>query len=173
SFCDGDGPSTLPPFRVHWFFKNIEGLWACTHPGCTASPSEDRPVGTLFDTTRILCDSSGTKHRVLELLYCEQCGTLLFGGSRLTLSQNRGWELLTVEPDIEGLPDRKAASFVDRRHYEQFAVFWPQGLQELHEDAKKWTQSGSDNSSNPARWDVASLNALSGRVVLGLKGPQV
>jgi len=173
ALCDSAGVSSLPPFRLHWFFKNIEGLWACTHPRCVATPSEDRTVGSLFDSTRILCDSATTKHRVLELLYCEQCGTLLFGGSRLTLSQNRGWELLTVEPDIEGLPDRKAASFVDRRHYEQFAVFWPQGLQELHEDAKKWTQSGNDDSSNPARWDVASLNTLSGRVVLGVKGPQV
>lgn len=173
ALCDNGGVSNLPAFRLHWFFRNIEGLWGCTHPSCTATPAEERTVGSLFDSTRILCDSETTKHRVLELLYCEQCGTLLFGGSRLTLPQNRGWELLTVEPDIEGLPDRRAASFVDRRHYEQFAVFWPKGLQELNEDAKKWTQSGNDDTAHSARWDVASLNTLNGRVELGVKKPQV
>jgi DEAD/DEAH box helicase domain-containing protein len=173
SLCDTNGTSTLPQFRLHWFFRNIEGLWACTDPHCAGTIAEDRTVGPLFDSTRILCDSTSTKHRVLELLYCEQCGTILLGGSRLTLPQNKGWELLTVEPDIEGLPDRKAASFIDRRHYEQFAVFWPRGLQQLHEEGKKWTQSGNDGSSSPARWDLASLNTLSGRVVLGSKAPEV
>ena len=26
----------LPSFRMHWFFKNIEGLWACTQPGAVS-----------------------------------------------------------------------------------------------------------------------------------------
>ena len=25
---------SLPSLRLHWFFRNIEGLWACTQPGC-------------------------------------------------------------------------------------------------------------------------------------------
>ena len=175
ALCDRPTASPLPQFRLHWFFKNIEGLWACTHPtcGCT-SEGDGRTAGKLFENTRILCDSASTKHRVLELLYCEQCGTLLYGGSRLSLPNNGGWELLTVEPDIEGLPEKQAARFVDKRTYDQFAVFWPTGTQKLHQDAGKWTQPAQENDApSPARWDVASLDTLSGRVILGTKSPSV
>jgi DEAD/DEAH box helicase domain-containing protein len=175
ALCDQPTASLLPQFRLHWFFKNIEGLWACTHPtcGCTGE-SDGRTAGKLFENTRILCDCTSTKHRVLELLYCEQCGTLLYGGSRLSLPNNGGWELLTVEPDIEGLPEKQAARFVDRRTYDQFAVFWPTGTQNLHPGAGNWKQpANEDEASSTARWDVASLDTLSGRVVLGTKSPAV
>ena len=175
ALCERSTASLLPQFRLHWFFKNIEGLWACTHPtcGCT-SDGDGRTAGKLFENTRILCDCTSTKHRVLELLYCEQCGTLLYGGSRLALPNNLGWELLTVEPDIEGLPERQAARFVDRRTYDQFTVFWPVGAQNLHPDAGNWKQpANEDEASSSARWDKASLDTLSGRVVLGTKSPAV
>lgn len=175
ALCDSQGAqSELPAFRLHWFFKNIEGLWGCTHSGCGCSGVDGRTVGKLFANTRILCDSSTIKHRVLELLYCEQCGTLLFGGSRLTLPKNTGWELLTVEPDIEGLPERQAGRFIDRRTYDQFAVFWPMGDQALHKEATDWSQPAlEDNKGSQGRWDLASLDTLSGRVVLGSKGPVI
>ena len=175
ALCDEAGASPLPQFRLHWFFKNIEGLWACTHPTCGCTPDGDgRTAGKLFENTRILCDGAPTKHRVLEVLYCEQCGTLLYGGSRLSLPNNGGWELLTVEPDIEGLPERQAARFVDKRTYGQFAVFWPIGNQKLHPDAGSWKQPANDDeASSAARWDMASLDTLSGRVALGTKSPAV
>jgi Lhr-like helicase len=171
SLC-GSQSTPLPTFRMHWFYKNIEGLWACTLPGCCcAASTDDRPVGKLFANTRILCDAESHKHRVLELLYCEQCGILLLGGSRLPLPNNSGWELLTVEPDIEGLPDKQAARFLEKRTYDQFAVFWPACSRPLHEEAKPWTQPSTDADSSKARWDKASLDTISGRVVLGTKSP--
>jgi DEAD/DEAH box helicase domain-containing protein len=174
SLC-GSQNTDLPTFRMHWFYKNIEGLWACTMPGCSCEAySDDRPVGKLFENTRIQCDAEKPKHRVLELLYCEQCGTLLLGGSRLPLPNNSGWELLTVEPDIEGLPDKQAARFLEKRTYGQFAVFWPASSKPIHDDAKTpWTQSATDGSSSKGRWDKASLDTISGRVVLGIKSPAV
>ena len=45
----------------------------------------------------------------------------------MTLADGGGWELLTTDPDIEGIPDRQAARFVERRTFADFAVFWPQG----------------------------------------------
>jgi ATP-dependent helicase YprA (DUF1998 family) len=111
--------TALPSFRLHWFFRNVEGLWACTRPGCGVQLGADggRTAGQLFLDSRVLCDAKPARHRVLELLYCEQCGTTLFGGSRLTLADGAGWELLTTDPDIEGIPDRQAARFVERRTY--------------------------------------------------------
>jgi hypothetical protein len=172
--CDQPNvPSKLPSFRLHWFFRNIEGLWACTMPGCQCESTDDgRPVGKLFGNTRILCTHEKEKHRVLELLYCEQCGTVLVGGSRLTIANNGGWELISVEPDIEGLPDRQTARFLDRRTYKDFAIFWPVGKATLHADSqKRWSQPALAGAATHGWWDQASLDTTSGRVLLGSKSP--
>ncbi len=156
---------SLPSFRMHWFFRNIEGLWACTKPnyGCEEEDiSSNRPVGKLFvENPPILYD----KYRVLELLYCEQCGTVFFGGNRLELADS-GWELLPTEPDIEGIPDRKTSVALDRRSYSEFAVFWPS--RNIHEEVHQgWTQPAKSGSGGKAYWDKASLDTRNGRVILG------
>jgi len=111
----------------------------------------------------------------LEVLYCEVCGTTFFGGSRLSIPDDDGrWELLNSDPDIEGIPDRQAARFLDRRSYAQFAIFWPCGHATLHDDAKgNWTQPrrSTDERDLPAakasaRWVPATLNTSSGEVRL-------
>ena len=171
--CGSD--SDLPRFRLHWFFKNIEGMWACTKPGCgceNMAITEGRTSGRLFKDSRVLCDNEDQPHRVLDLLYCEVCGTTLFGGSRFSLDGNRGWELLTTSPDLEGLPDRSSARFVERRLYSDYAVFWPQGRAELNPDAPtKWRQLNPRGEPSEARWAEATLDPLSGRVELGQSGP--
>ncbi len=163
--------SNLPAFRLHWFFRNFEGLWACTAPGCpdsSAVPDDRRTAGQLFPDSRILCQNQSERHRVLELLYCEQCGTTLFGGSRMEIADNGGWELLTADPDIEGIPDRQAARFVERRAYRDFAVFWPRGSSDLNHNAGSWHQPTLDKSpTSTARWVPAALDTRSGRLVLG------
>jgi DEAD/DEAH box helicase domain-containing protein len=172
--CDDVGISDLPRFRFHWFFRNIEGLWACLKPGCQCN-SFDRPVGQLFSSSSVLCANQDDRHRVLELLYCEQCGTLMTGGSRLTLPDNEGWELLSTDPDIEGIPDRQAARFVDRRSYAEFGVFWPSQGTALHQDANHdWQQPNSNSTQRwTGRWAPASLDSKSGRVLLGHHQPTV
>jgi Lhr-like helicase len=176
--CDSPGHTTsLPALRLHWFFRNIEGLWACTRAGCGCQPPphDGRTVGRLFGTSRILCGNTEATHRVLELLYCEVCGTTFFGGSRLTIPDDNGrWELLNSDPDIEGIPDRQTARFIDRRSYFEYAVFWPNGNAVLHDDAKgNWTQPrrSADDKDLPARkaiacWSRATLNTFSGEVRL-------
>ncbi len=165
----------LPSFRMHWFFKNIEGLWACTQPGCGVAPEEmtgGRTPGQLFTNTRILCNDPNQPHRVLDLLYCEQCGTTMIGGSRFELPDGRGWELLITDADIEGLPDRQPARFVERRRYSEFAVFWPSGDNQLNPDvASRWQQPALDGGAVPAQWIAASMNPATGLVRLGNDGP--
>ena len=165
--------SRLPSFRLHWFFRNIEGLWACTSPGCNCA-SEDmlgnRTTGQLFRDSRILCNDQVNPHRVLEMLYCEVCGTTLFGGSRFRLPANQGWELLTADADIEGIPDRHAARFVERRSYREFAVFWPSGGAGLSAESEKWRQPGLEENREDARWMPATLDPATGRVRQGVAG---
>ncbi len=182
SLCDRPNvASPLPSFRLHWFFRNLEGLWACTMPGCQCLADEQgdsRTAGKLFGMGRILCREAGDpqpKHRVLELLYCEHCGTTFFGGSRFTLPENDGWELLNTDPDIEGIPDRQAARFVERRSYREFALFWPSGAFDRHPDADHWQQpSLSPQGDNvQGAWRTASLHTGSARVVFGSETPVV
>ena len=165
----------LPSFRLHWFFKNIEGLWACTQPGCGCDPAEmagGRTTGQLFSSARILCDNPDEPHRVLDLLYCEVCRTTMFGGSRFTLEANNGWELLITDADIEGIPDRQPARFVDRRMYQEYAVFWPSGRASLAGNAVQWQQPIADGGTGTVQgcWREASLDPATGRVRLGTQG---
>jgi DEAD/DEAH box helicase domain-containing protein len=166
-----DRPTRLPSFRLHWFFRNVEGLWACTSPACGSRDAggDGRTAGPLFLDAKVLCSAEGERHRVLELLYCEQCGTTLFGGTRMVLADNGGLELLTSDPDIEGIPDRQAARFVERRTWNEFAVFWPAGERSLHHDASgQWSQPVlGGGPGTQARWSAASLDPRSGRVRLG------
>jgi DEAD/DEAH box helicase domain-containing protein len=144
---------TLPSFRLHAFFRNVEGLWAGTQG------DGDRPVGQLFSNPQITDDQG---RRILELLRCDQCGTVFFGGSRLTL-ENSGLEMLATDPDIESIPDRQASRLVTNRRYSEYAVFWPLGKQSLHEDVKRWHTGKTEPWSE---WKRASLNTRTGQVVL-------
>ena len=172
------GSSDLPSFRFHWFFRNIEGLWACVVPahGHTLQPGDPRTAGRLFGACRIFhANDAGEARRVLELLYCEVCGTTLFGGARLTLPHNGGWELLNSDPDVEGIPDRQAARFVDRRNYAEYGVFWPRGAASLHNDVGLWSQqllredpqAAAGPNWRRAQWAPAHLDPASGVVRLG------
>ncbi|MEX0597379.1 MAG: hypothetical protein WD512_12870, partial [Candidatus Paceibacterota bacterium] len=163
---------TLPRFRFHYFFRNIEGLWASTMP----LKSEDlRTIGKLYPTPIIKSEEG---HRVLELLYCDNCGTTLFGGKRGKPGNfNSFCELLPVSPNIEGIPEKTPAKLVEKRTYQEYGVFWPQGNQQFtwHEPqgggkysipADHWHQltirSDFNDREFSANWVQAYLNIYSG-----------
>jgi Lhr-like helicase len=160
--------SKLPSFRFHWFFRNIEGLWGCTKPNCGCVPNESgnkRTAGRLSLQSRIRCEDPAEAHRVLELLYCEQCGTTLFGGSRMAVPDGGGWELLATDPEIEKLPDHPI-QLLENRTYHEFAIFWPKGEASLNTDIATWTQPVRNASPGKGRWLKAELHPATGRVVL-------
>jgi hypothetical protein len=158
--CEDESIKGLPSFRLHFFFRNIEGLWASTE--LHSSPTDGRTVGELYPFARIISDQG---NRVLEILYCEQCGTVFYGGSRLELD-NGEMEILVTTPDIEGIPDRQSARMMERRTYDEFAVFWPEGNQTFS-DPQRWRQSSLDGTGSPwARWVAGSLNNRTGHIRL-------
>jgi len=157
--------TVLPSFRMHFFFRNIEGLWASTKP--LQSTPDNRPMGELYHFTRII--DKDEVRRVLEVLYCEHCGTVFFGGNRLP-RENGAIEILATTPDIEGIPERQAARFIERRTYREFAIFWPSGNQEFCNPGH-WRHVPFDlNRYSGQRpwgdWFEASLNTLAGYVEL-------
>ena len=218
--------SKLPAIRMHYFFKNIDGLWASVQGN--NKYADGRPNGELYITPRlvsngrifkdnlrnipeaeelwneliykgyidqwgvltgkfdktgdgdsfdldnrfsfhkkdvmnILEQAKSDRHRVLELLYCDQCGTVFYGGNR-GLIENNSIEMLLYTPDVEGIPERQAAKLVERRNYDEYAIFWPQSEQEFF-DPKRWRPS-KDDKNCWGKWVPASLNTRTGQVEL-------
>jgi len=77
---DAAGGAILP-MRSHNFFKNIDGLWACSNPDCTEVEAEfrfdGRKLGKLYRQPRSVCTCGG---KVLELTICRSCGDAFLGG---------------------------------------------------------------------------------------------
>lgn len=67
------------PLRAHMLVRSLRGMWACSNPECTEVPPDrkDRRIGRLFNVPASMCPCGG---RVLELLYCFQCGDVSLGG---------------------------------------------------------------------------------------------
>lgn len=165
---------SLQRFRFHYFFRNIEGMWASTSP---ENPEDSRTAGKLYPVPRI---KSNDGHRVLELLYCDNCGTTLFGGQRGAPAERTDYcEMLPISSNIEGIPEKTTAKLVEKRSHQEYAVFWPQGNQEYipHDRSRGewhslnevyWRQLpiGDVNPTDyTANWVVAYLNKYSGDVV--------
>ncbi|MES2429357.1 MAG: DEAD/DEAH box helicase [Bacteroidota bacterium] len=167
----------LPRFRFHYFFRNIEGIWASVKADDidnAAFADGERTAGKLYSTTKI---NSERGNRILELLYCDNCGTTLFGGSRLVTrnaSGNNSFELLPISPNIEGIPEKTPAKLVEKRSFQEYAVFWACGNQEftMHDREhgipvnfwRQTTVNGFNQGDYEANWIPASLNCISGDI---------
>ena len=77
----GIGKGAIQPIRAHFFFRNIEGLWACSNPDCNQVEEhfkwDSRNVGKLYLSPRPFCKCGG---KVLEVVICRSCGEIFLGG---------------------------------------------------------------------------------------------
>ncbi len=153
------GTSPLP-VRAHIIFRNLQGLWACTNPGCNQVPPRNAaaPAGALHYVPTLTC---GCGSRVLELLYCEACGDIFFGGYRRDTGLNPNeWYLSPDHPDLEASPDMASMD----RDYLRYAVYWP-GAPGITPASAQWTQDGV-----PRAWRAARFAPADGKVALGGPG---
>jgi DEAD/DEAH box helicase domain-containing protein len=171
------GDVDLPRFRFHYFFRNIEGLWAGLQQPDAATKSS---LAVLLPQPELRTHDN--KH-VLELLYCEKCGTTFLGGSRLKLPNGQGFQMLSASPEIEGIPEKGADTTVERRSYRDYAIFWLEAGQRFtpHDRVRSESWNGATpwwkqpkNEANDgkgwkskAEWQDACLNSRSGLVVEG------
>lgn len=147
-----------PRLRFHLFYRNIAGMW-----GELISDNDSKikgvPIGQMLTSPKI----SHNNHRTLELLYCENCGTIAFGGSRVKYKdeeENFFTELLPVSPDIEGVPETSPATIVEKRKYNDFSVFIPGNYENIDPEHPIPNSGGLRY-----RWYPAWLNIHSGRIV--------
>ena len=158
---DGRSPQ---PARGHLFFHHLLNLWACCNPECddpavnlngrVMADAADKPVvGALHATHRIAC---GCGARVLDLIVCEVCGDVFFGGYKV--ERPGGLFLTPDQPDLEHMPDSRG---LGQRH-DTYAVFWPLP----HE--QPWQTEPLDTEWQVGkvrrRWVVATLDRATGLV---------
>lgn len=125
----------LLPIRVHYFFRSVQGVWACSDPKCgKVAPefwAEDRPVGKLYLEPQIRCDCGA---RILDLLYCQTCGEVFLGGykSKDPDNEKKGWYLFPDLPNLQDLPDNVTL----RKSVANYALYWPSWQEPV--DKKSW-----------------------------------
>lgn len=128
----GDGIS----LRAHQFVRTVRGMWACSNRDCTgvpkdgaaapdadaSSPEGDRRIGRLYDIPASVCEDCGS--RVLELLYCFECGDASLGGfvvDRLDADLGDGVVLGSTPVEIPALEARP----VFKRLINDYVWYWP------------------------------------------------
>ncbi|MBR4710257.1 MAG: DEAD/DEAH box helicase [Bacteroidaceae bacterium] len=165
-------------FRFHFFYRNIDGLWATLEK---YDEEHERPVGRLHAHSR---DVDGEK-RVLELLYCEQCGTIFYGGKRHAyreLGTNK-WitDILPTSSNLEALPERQSQVMVEKRNYHDFAVFYPVPESVTDDTVERVLRDqdvqmyhklgfGKDEQDADCEWQLAYLDDKTGFVTLAVEG---
>jgi len=149
-----------PRFRFHLFYRNIPGMWGELIPDDRIN-NGTAPVADILTAPEITYNG----HRTLELLYCENCGTLAYGGSRIKYTDENGdpnIELIPVSPDIEGVPENSPATIVEKRKYNDFSVFCPGNYSGNAEP--EFTIPNTNRLK--LKWYNAWLNVYSGKIVI-------
>jgi len=106
-------------FRGHVMMRGMRGLWACSDPTCPGGTgSEPRRIGHMYDTPRSTCADCGA--RVLELLYCFECGDVSLGGY-VVHAPEPGTAVLSTTPVT---PGENSGDFVYRRSDNEYRWLW-------------------------------------------------
>lgn len=166
-------PIAAPSFRLHTFFRSIEGLYAPLDGGSSAPESLRTPSRQLGQLSLEKATSTGITEapqdekskqpplRLFEVLYCECCGDTFVGGMRRKRSASE-FELLPNEADLDGLPDAAASQRFEELSFDQYCVFWPS-------DRDSKPRVADTGSSSPEEWTAAGIDPATG--VVRLLGP--
>ncbi len=153
----GDEPGLIS-FRSHHFVRMIRGMWACSDPDCAVADrngDERRTIGRLYSIPTARCECGA---RVLELLYCNQCGEVSLGGFVSVADQDddsdgEGWYLSAL-PSIP----RVAEQLVFNRAWGEYMWYWPGGCPT---DVNPWRHTLDDRPVQ-FRFAPAELDPRSG-----------
>ena len=148
--------------RGHIFFRTPRGMWACINANCSGVTDFSYPgrrIGKLFDIPAVSCDSCFS--RVLELLYCFDCGDVSLGG--FVVEELNGLEEVFLGSLSRNVPDSAAKEPVYKRGASGYQWFWPN----ISTDIPQWSKSAPNPSGGPSlsvefSFVEASLNPLWG-----------
>jgi DEAD/DEAH box helicase domain-containing protein len=164
----------LPRLRFHWMAKNIDGLWANASLNLA---DNKRRVGRLLPEPRMSFEDK----RVLEVLYCECCGTQLLAGYKMDAESkeaNAKYELAPLPSSIEGMPESVTQSRTDLQTYSNLGVIFLVPEDHKYSDNLIWDQGsvqrkgqdgriGEPCDSVRASWISSSIDPRTGIVEVG------
>ena len=121
-------------YRAHLFFRTVRGMWACSNADCSEVDakhrSATRKTGKIFRVPRLACACGS---RVLELLYCYDCGEPFLGGyADKLVSGDSAWYL---NPGPAAMPASEVEP-VNRRRFGEYMWYWPGGVAPT---TRQWT----------------------------------
>ncbi len=130
----------------------MRGIWACSSPQCDAHerPSGSR-LGKLYSAPRARCQCGA---RVLELLYCYQCGEVSLGGFSIPVDPQEpsAGHYLSALASTPGAADKRV---FERAHGSEYMWYWPGRPPGRHWD-HKLGDAAVRFSFGPAELDPAS-----------------
>lgn len=122
-YCSDPYPKKLPRFRFHQYFRYVDGLWGELITPQPRNGKNDNVIGDVMFHARPIHN----KHHVLELMRCECCGELFFGGNvPQGIDRSRNDITLSLNcPELDKIPNRNPTPMVQNKTYKEYAVFWP------------------------------------------------
>ena len=156
---------TSPRFRSHNFYRALKGLWACVNKDCSVVEeeykSEGRYLGKIYRAPRVSCDCGS---RVLELLYCYQCGEASLGGvvSPVEGEEDNQWYL---SPSVTS-GGTQLSSMVNRRSYDQYMWLYPKKVN----DSNSWSHKHPNGSEISFKFVGADFDTRSGKLEKTARG---
>ncbi|MFC7278246.1 DEAD/DEAH box helicase [Paractinoplanes rhizophilus] len=163
----GSGPSTIP-LRAHMFVRPASGLWACANRACTQVGAEyaydGRSIGRLFSRPATTCACGG---RVMEVLYCFECGDVSLGGYVIDRDAQSSGPVLALGSNPVEIPSTHSRP-VNMRQLSQYVWYWPGGT---FTSVQTWTHKKLDSGTATFRFDQVELDPYSGVLQASLSQP--
>lgn len=150
--------ATTPSFRVHFFFRALEGLFSAVARGedgevTYSSLSIERGSG-LART-----GGEGPSRRLIETLYCEACGELFVGGMRSANGAGGAIDLLPSSANLEALPFGASGTEFEDLTHDEYAIFWP-----TNRAGPERPETTSARDASQPSWNEAYLDPFGARV---------
>jgi len=141
-----DVKGNLPRIRFHLFFKNVDDLHTIAG-----------------EKNKLILNSSFTKldgKKVFQNLYCDECGTLFYGGRRF--DSNGILEMLPISREFENMPDLNLDKRPEYLKHSEFIVFWPSEMlgKALNFESETFNEVNGLNGS----WSKVLLNIHKGTI---------
>lgn len=150
----------FPGFRMHYFFRFIEGLWGEPLTGKQLVLPQAELKGKFSYKYRPVTQNA--KKRMLDVLRCEVCGTVFYGGNKRHLNgdDETHIEMTLSSRDIDGPMPSGGMEVIQRKRYPEYALFWP------FENALDDKMDERQDPSQPFFWPQRKIGSRSG----GFKG---